>query len=241
MGVFTDLFAAAQGIDSVPPAEGERRAVYAGLDAMRDRLGDVDYPVGFTATNEVQSIAFNALIDGGTFTLTITLADGTTFTTAAIAYNANAATIQAAIDTASPASVANAAIVVTGGNLATANVVLTFSGSGASAQNVATTVVGNSLTDGGVPVATPVVTTVTEGQANRPAWALLKLTSVIDGTPPVQGTSEVLVSGSTRAANVRYPDAGVIRALAREAAIADGNDAVEAAILTVAGLSVDGR
>ena len=67
----------------------------------------------------------------GTITIQVTLADETTFTTAAVAYDAVAATIQTAVDTAAAAALASYTagdIAVTGGPLTTGDVTLTFSG-----------------------------------------------------------------------------------------------------------------
>ncbi len=116
--------------------------------------------------DEVQSIAiYVGTVSGGDFTLTISLYGESPFTTAAIAYDAVAATIEAAIDTAAgiaaiPGFVAGD-IAVTGGPLTTTPVVLTFSGTSVDGANHGlTTIDGTGLTGGGSAGA---ITTTTNG------------------------------------------------------------------------------
>lgn len=95
----------------------------------------LQFPRGGQATVSVHTV-FKFVTDptGGTFALTIALLDLSTFTTAGIVFNADAATIQTAIDTAAIAasvpSYANGDITVSGGTLlaAGADVLLTFDG-----------------------------------------------------------------------------------------------------------------
>jgi hypothetical protein len=80
---------------------------------------------------------FDTTPTAGNYTVTVTLADGTTFTTADIAFDANAAAIQSAIDTAALAAVTDYAagdIAVTSGPLTTTAATLTFSGSSVSGE-----------------------------------------------------------------------------------------------------------
>jgi hypothetical protein len=96
--------------------------------------------IGDTGVDQVQTIArYQSNPSGGTFTLTIDLTFAPAFTTAAIAYNANAATIEGAIDTAATlASVpgwTNGDITVAGGALTTTAVTLTFDGTSVDELN----------------------------------------------------------------------------------------------------------
>lgn len=240
-GVYTDILASAKTFDvgNGDGIEGRDRVLVRALKALKDRQGDLAYPTGFDVANEVQSIAIHeAGTDGGTFTLTITLADGTTFTTAAIAFDAVAATIETAIDTAADGVVAGFTagdIAVTGGPLTTDPLVLTFTGAAAS-QKPELTVITSSLTATAVPSDAGEVTVTTDGQTKRTPWAVLRVSGVISGTPPVQGTSDTVVAGSTRASNPHYPNLDLVRALAKEAAFVDGNTDVETAILAAADL-----
>lgn len=104
-------------------------------------------PIG---TNEVQSVSVTNAT-GGTFTLTFAGQ-----TTAPIAHNANAATVEAALEALS--NLAPADVACAGGALGAAPVTVTFGGA-YEAENVAQmTADGSSLTGGGsqaVAVTTP--------------------------------------------------------------------------------------
>jgi len=100
MGVITDYLAASKVIDSTAPFSPGSKVAARELKAIIAK-GDSTNPTAFAAADQVQSIAvYSGTVSGGTFTLQLTLWDGTVITTAAIAYNANAATIETAIDTA---------------------------------------------------------------------------------------------------------------------------------------------
>ena len=75
--------------------------VIADITLTVDTVGTVTTPTpGAAPVDEVQSIAaFSGLVDGGNFTLEFTMEDSTNVTTANIIYNADAATIETAIDT----------------------------------------------------------------------------------------------------------------------------------------------
>jgi hypothetical protein len=129
--------------------------------------------------DEVQSIAQDATDHtGGTFALTIVLnttAGQETFTTAGIAFNANAATIEGAIDTAATAASitgwVNGAISVSGGILqaAGAPVVLTFDGTAVDDQPHPLVVFDGALLTGGTEPATR-VTVTTPGSVVVASW-----------------------------------------------------------------------
>lgn len=241
MGVFSDILASAITID-VTAADGITaldNPIIRELKGLRDRM-DPEYPAGYDSQDEVQSIAvYEDTVSGGTFTLTITLKSGESFTTAAIAYNANAATIQGAINTAatnaSVASWTNGDITVAGGPLTTDPISLTFDGGSVSGQNhPLASADGASLSGGG---SMGEISASTEGQSKRTAWAVLYYSGVILGPPPVQGTSSVVTAQNTRLTYPNMPSQDFIRTLAREAAAADGNANVEAAILAAAGIN----
>lgn len=239
MGIYSDILASAKTIDTSSPREGNDRAVVRQLNALMDRQGDAEYPSGYDAQNEVQEIAtYDSVVSGGTFTLAFTLWDGTEFETAAIAYDADAATIEAAIDTAADGVVDGfeaGDIAVTGGDLNTAAVVLTFSGDSVAGQNHDPVVVDDALLTGGGSAGE--VTVTTEGQGDRTAWAILNVCGAISGTLPDQGEDPTdLTAATNRATNPHLPDAATLKALAHEAAVQDRNQAVEDAILDALGL-----
>src|SRR5690606_28246242 len=111
-------------------------------------------------TDEVQAIEQYAVnFTGGTFTLTFNLDGESPFTTAAIAYDANAATVEAAIDAAATlAAVAgwtNGDITVSGGPLTAGDLVLTFDGTSvAQTDHGQTTINGAGLTSSALNGAT---------------------------------------------------------------------------------------
>lgn len=243
MGIIADLLSAPSSID-VGGTDNVRvardRVVHNELTELIALRGDMEYPTDLVAKDEVQSIAvYTDTVTDGTFALTVTLKNGETFTTDAIAYNANAATIETAIDTAATAASitdwTNGDISVAGGDLTTAPVTLTFDGDSVTNLNhPLTTIDGTNLVGDGDAGA---VTATTEGQTNRPAWAVLKATGAIAGTMPAQGVTPTAVTvGTSRAANPRLPSAALLRALCAEAAIENEDAATEAALIAVLGL-----
>lgn len=100
--------------------------------------------IGAGGTNEVQTLTFDVDVDGGTFTLT-----WMGFTTAAIAWNATAATIKTAMLAAMP-------ILATGDLTASGSAggphTFTFTGAWAGANVPLITIALGALTDGGVAV-----------------------------------------------------------------------------------------
>ena len=199
------------------------------IDHYSDLQGDPALPAAFEAADEVQTITADVTAGGGTYTLTITLSNGVTFTTAAIAYDANAATIEAAIDTASPASVPVGDIDVTGGPFSTTDIVLTYEDV-VGGQNQPLVVFGNSVTDGMDPVADPAVTRTTTGQPARYVWAALKALGVIADT---EAPPQLAMVNATAGPNSLHVKPWFIRELAQEAAVQDGTNDSYAAICSV--------
>lgn len=239
MGLFSDLEANALTIDFELPREGIQRAVVQELKLQQDRLGDIAYPAGFEAVDEVQEIP-DAESDDGTYTLTFNLYGGVTFTTAALDHDDNAAAIEAAIDAAAEGVVDGFTagdIAITGGPIDTNPIVVTYSGDSVSGRPHDLVTVSSSLSLSSDPVAAPTATEEVAGQTNRTPWAILNVLGVLDGTPPAQGTSTDLTQLTNPNINPHYPSAGLIRALAKEAAAQDRNSAVETAILTACGLN----
>lgn len=250
MGVFSDFLANATSIDFVPPITALDRSVVREIKEWISR-GDSEYPVESAVANAVHTIsqdgtdrtggtfalaftlrsgetfktagiAFNAnaatiesAIDaaadgidevqsiaqdatdhtGGTFALTITLRNGETFTTAVIVFNANAATIESAIDTAATGVVTgwtNGDISVSGGILqaAGAAVVLTFDGTSVDDDNHVLTVFDGALLTGGSEPATR-VTVTTEGSLLVVGWTAGDIT-VSGGILQAAGAAVVL-------------------------------------------------
>jgi hypothetical protein len=237
MGVFSDLLSSAVTFDITAPSTALARPIKREIQEWIDR-GDVGYPAGSAVTNEVQSLAITAATTGN-FTLTVLLASGETFTTANILFNAAAATIETAIDsaatTASVVGWTNGDITVSGG-VADANpVVFTYDGASVAGLNhsviVATDV---DLSDGtpGVP------STTTEGQTGRKGWGALVAMGVASASDiPVQGVDPVAFTPPSNPGDgAMYPSQATIMALANEAAAEDNNLATIAVILASAGI-----
>jgi hypothetical protein len=236
MGVLADLFANAKTIDFSATREGKHRSVVRDLQALRDKIGDPSYPSGFAATNQVDHIAADGgSPSGGNFTLTFTLNRLQPFTTANIAYNANAGTIQTAINTAAALAgvpgFVNGDIAVTGGPLSTTACDFTYSGTSVAAKKHTTVSINGAGITGGTAGA---ASTTTNGQTNRTAWATLNAAGITSGTPPVQGVATAPTVTSTYNTNAPEFDLeqDTLRALANEAAADDGNAAVATAINT---------
>jgi hypothetical protein len=239
LGVISDLLSSVASFDSGSDDNdrvGVDRVINQDIRALQARIGDPDYPVGYDAEDEVQSLAvYEGTVDGGTFTLEFVLANGETFTTAAIAFDANAATIEGEIDTAANGTVTgwtDSDVSVSGGDLNSAPVVFTFDGDSVTGANHATIVVdGGSLTGGGSEGA---VSVTNEGQTKRTAWAVLRVAEIIASAPPAQGTSDTVTAGYGHVGSPNRISDDAILALAQQAAIEDGNDDVIDAILTAA-------
>lgn len=114
------------------------------LDALLDLSeSTIDWDV-----NEVQTITPTGTVSGGTFTLeAVHPTTGLSETTSAIAYNADAATIKAAL--AALAMFTSSDLTVTGGGLDSAPVVITFGGAWANTNMPLLIVEDASITGGG--------------------------------------------------------------------------------------------
>lgn len=170
MGMFTDYLANSKMISNAADSKGADRIAKIQLNRIKDRTGDPGYPTAFAARDEVQSIAaFPDTVVSGNYTLTLTFNDGTTVTTAALAYNANAATIETAINTAANGNItgwADGDIGVSGGDLTANAVVLTFDGNSVDSlrHSAASIDSANTLAE----AAAGAVTTTTPGAAMIP-------------------------------------------------------------------------
>jgi hypothetical protein len=197
----------------------------------------------FAAADAVGKIATHvATVSGGTYTLTFTFpskdGNGTseTFTTAAIAYNATAATIETAVDTAATtASITdwtNGDITVAEENSAgLSDGYCTFTCDGTSVDDMPMTlsIDGASLTGGGTAGA---VTYTTYGQAAQVSKKALFDMNVISGTRNAPGVTPT--DWTKPAANGQSrPRAALIKKLALDCTAVDGSDEVWDAVLVL--------
>jgi hypothetical protein len=109
-------------------------------------VADQDMTVETNGTNEVQTLSTTGTVTAGTFTITFSGQ-----TTGAIAWNATAAAVQAALEALSNVAVGDVA--ATGGPLPATPVVVTFTGNLGN-QNVAAMTTTDTLTGGSTAVAT---------------------------------------------------------------------------------------
>lgn len=207
MGLFSNLLATAKTFDVTRPITSLDRVVVRELQAIVDQ-GDVTLPAILEAINEVQQIEKYATdFDAGEFTLTIKLRNAAQFTTAGIAFDANAATVETAIDVAATAASlgigwTNGDIEVLGGNLLAAGSALTLGFTGASVRNRdhdQSLINLNTLTGGDLAV--PSVTTTASGNAGvatnevqviaqfatNPTSGNYRLVIDVFGVPPTDG------------------------------------------------------
>lgn len=234
MGIYANFLANTKSMDITAPITAKDRKVREWMNAQVVK-GDIAEAAAYAAKNEVHNIAvYSGSVTGGTFTLTVTLRNGETFTTAAIAHNANAATIEGAIDTAATAASItgwiNGDISVAGGDLTTTPVTLTFDGNSVKEINhTLTTANGGSLTGGGTMGA---ITTTTNGQSKRTSWAILAAIGAVTAGMPEQGASltKADLTVGNRDANALLPSAAVLTTLAEEAGIEDDSAVATTAI-----------
>ena len=120
MGVFEDAASGSVSITASKPRVGLDRASAEQLLAEGARKGSPTIDAAYDALDEVSQIdQLTGTPSGGDYTLTVEAPVlGVTYTTAAIAFDAVEATIQTALDTASPVGVTDAAIVVAEENTA---------------------------------------------------------------------------------------------------------------------------
>jgi hypothetical protein len=190
--------------------------------------------------DEVQSLAANLITTtGGTFTLTVLLSTAETFTTAAIAYDASAATVETAMDVAATAkpitSWTNGDITVAGGDLNTAAMTFTFDGASVNELDHDPTTIDAALSVSADQEGD--VTATTEGQADRPGWDILTEHSIIAGTIPAEG---VTPTGLTAGGNLPPSSLGLsiesIKMVAAYIADLEDNPLTYDAILEAVGI-----
>jgi hypothetical protein len=190
---------------------------------------DEALPATYAAKNAVGKIAVQTgTPTGGTYTITVTVPTynngrSLTYTTAAIAYNATAATIQAALDTASPAGITNAAIVVAEENSAgLSDGYCTFTCAQELVGNQLTLATTDSLTGGTTP-ASGAVTYTTYGQPKRNAlYALVALSVITIASLHNVGASATLAENTSRL--VKRPRRNVLRDLTEQLRVEEGNN-----------------
>ena len=232
MGIYTDLLINAvawnsgtngNGVSAMIPTDA---AITDEIKTFKVEQSDPVADLAFTEANEVQTISqYAAPASSGNITITVNLNGEDAFTTANVAWDANAAAVEGAIDTAATTAAVtdwvngdiNVALTT---NLNGGDATLTFNGTSVMFKNHGQTTTANVNLD-----TTPGATdTTTPGQANRYAWAAMDAMGLVTGGPPPTGEVTGLTATTTRLANLSYPSHATLQALAMQAAIEDGND-----------------
>jgi hypothetical protein len=197
---------------------------------MRDlnrQVGDLGYQdAALEGVDEVQTIDAGDRT-GGTMELDFTLASGETFSTAALAWNAAAATVETAIDTAAAAVVGwtDGDIAVSGGAFGAAgsDTIFTFSGASVTDQDHGIIVVDGASLTGGAADPAPAQTTL--GSGSRPWFAALKAMGVIMGTDPTFGAAPAGQYTVNQPTDIeQFPNEQSVRDLLEEITLQEGQD-----------------
>ncbi len=222
MGIYSDLITEHIGVDT--PALGR-----VSRHQLEQVPLDPQVDAAYAAQSEVSRIAqHSGSPSSGNYTLTVEVPRlGIAYTTASIAHNATDATIETALDAASPAGVGDGDIAVTQQNaagLSDGYCDFTCSGNLAS-TSVIVTASNVDLNQGDVGAATR----TTPGQTNRKAaqalWALRAVAGDLHNSgEPVNTLSRPASVGQSR------PRAGLIEDLAQIAASEDGSDSILVAV-----------
>lgn len=225
MGITADLQNVVS-LDSSLNATALQRVLKAYVDNLISVQGDPAYQLRDASTDEVQSIAQHVpTVSGGTFTLEIKVFNGETFTTANIAFDADDATIEAAIDTAASGVITgwtNGDIaVVLSTDLNAGSAQLQFEGVSVLKQKHFLTVIDGALLTGGGSAGA--ITVTIDGQPNRPALATMNLIGLTDDTQPIGDLPLAADYVGNQGSLHLNPNELVLRMLATEAGIECGD------------------
>jgi hypothetical protein len=241
--LFADFLANAKTIDTSLPNEGSHRITVRKIKDVIRLLGEQSYPgVEFLAGPEIQYFdVFPGTPSGGTFTLTFPLFGGVRFTTAPIAFDADGATIQSAIDAAAPGHVPD----YQPGDISTGSpangdgdgftvdgLSLYFTGNSVSFRNQGLTIIDAANVTGG---GTPANLFEGDGRPLRYAYAVLVVLGILGMPAPAHGATSGFVVKNGRGNFPHSLDDDTVRALVREVGVSEGSAAVEAALLKALG------
>jgi len=208
MGLYTDFIAHSTVIDKTEPQQGTPRSAYNELLQHKAKL-DQTRPTAFDAYDEVQVLnAFTSTVGSGNYTITIVDELGVSHTTANLAYDADAATIEAAIDVIMTSDAyadwtnADISVAVTG-DLATNDATLTFDGASVTEKNFSQTTVADGNLAGAGTV-NGMVSTVNGITTNEVQTINTFLPTVSGGNFTLNVVDELGVNHTT--ANILYDD-----------------------------------
>ena len=234
MGIYSDVLANTTSFDNALPRDGVSRVINREIQAMVDAV-DIALASAYNAANAVHTINADTVDHtGGTFILNFHVnVDGTIyhFATGDIDFDATASEIEGEIDTAADGVVpgftaGDIAVTAVSTDLQGGNVVLTFSGDSVAASGHPVTTMTDERTGGTSPAT--LIAKTTHGNATREAMATLISQSIVIGSAPTAGSNPTWTRGTT--ALGKLPSLDTIRALARDAAIADYNDGIYDAV-----------
>lgn len=245
MGAIQDFLTNATTFDTSAPREGISRVIHRQLTSIINE-GDFDVPASCAATNEVQAIATHTNVASGNYTLTFTLHSGETFTTGNLAYNADAAAVENAIDSAATsASIAgwtNGDIGVGGSALSAGLMTFTFSGASVAGLNHGEVVINNvSLVGVGTAGAASTTTPGDDDPATDEVQSIAAHVAATGGTYvlSVLGNSTAAIAWNANAATIQTAVDLVSGVTAGHVAITGGPLSTTALTITFSGADVD--
>lgn len=201
MGAIQNFLDNATTFDTSAPREGISRVIHRQLTSIINE-GDFEVPASCEATDEVQSVAMHANAISGTYTLTFTLHSGETFTTGNIAFDAAAATVTTAINSAATTATitgwTNGDITVAGAGLDSEAMTFTFDGESVAGLNHGAIAVDGALLGGAGEAG--VASTTTAGDDNPATDEVQSIAAHVDATG---GTYTLTVLGN-ETANIAY-------------------------------------
>jgi hypothetical protein len=221
MGVYAQLLAQKKTF-------GSQSSLATWIASQQTKGIDPPVPAAAAAINAVGSLADSTMTAGNmTLTIGVRQADGTieSATTGNILFSATAATVETAIDTALTGIVTgwtNGDISVSGTAVNSGPLTFTFDGSsvaGKQAPLIVLTDVDGTGGAWGVPSVT------TDGQTERAALSVLLALNVISGTVPLQDAVTSITSFTDSENRNHNIPANIVKALMREAAFEDANNA----------------
>lgn len=205
-----------------------------------DRQPSVSLTTANTSVNENTSIAkFGGTATGGNFTLTVNATvPEITYTTANIAHNASAATIEAALDLASPVAVGNGDVGVTAGATDFTDGAVVFDCTGNLANIPVLITITNVNLSGTAPTVGAVTRTV-DGHADRNVYQALYELNIVNGAGNDAGESPSMTLPTKPNDYIGQPDRArleLIDWLASQIVLEEGTNNTRNLIRTLYGL-----